>query len=87
MDDLATQYRGRIRVGRFMVYSRFGEVLYPQIKDRLKITYMPTVILFDRGVEVSRWELVGLEDLYRIDIDKYLKARATRRFTAAPPAR
>ena len=86
MDDLAIEYRGRIKVVRFMVMTRYLDVPSPEIKERYDITYIPTVILFDKGVEVDRWRLVVMEDVYRYDLNKFLKARAARAFAkgAAP---
>jgi thioredoxin-like negative regulator of GroEL len=78
MDDLATVYWGRIKVARFMVMTRYLDVPSPEIRERYDIVYIPTVILFDRGVEVDRWRLVVMEDLYRHDLNKFLKARAAR---------
>jgi hypothetical protein len=91
MDDLANEYRGRIRFARFMVMTRFLEVVSPEIREKYDLTYIPTVILFDRGVEVERWRLVVMEDVYRNDLNKFLKSRpaATRSsgmmYTSPPP--
>ena len=87
MDDLARDYWGRIKVARFMAMSRYGEVVSPDIKERYDIFYIPTVILFDKGREVVRWRLVVMEDVYRYDLNKYLKARAQRQaFSQTAPA-
>ncbi|MCX5673724.1 MAG: hypothetical protein NTX87_01840 [Planctomycetota bacterium] len=80
MDDLAREYWCRIKVARFMVMTRYLDVPSPEIKERYDITYIPTVILFDKGVEVDRWRLVVMEDVYRYDLNKFLKARAARAF-------
>ncbi|MCX5653302.1 MAG: hypothetical protein NTY65_01420 [Planctomycetota bacterium] len=86
MDDLAREYWGRIKVARFMAMTRYFDVPSPEIKKRYDIVYIPTVILFDKGVEVDRWRLVVMEDVYRYDLNKFLKARAARAFAkgAAP---
>lgn len=76
MDDLAREYWDRIKVARFMVMTRYLDVPSPAIKERYDITYIPTVILFDKGVEVDRWRLVVMKDVYRYDLNKFLKARA-----------
>jgi thioredoxin-like negative regulator of GroEL len=78
MDDLAKEYWGRIKVVRFMAMARFGDVPSPEIKERYDLTYIPTVILFDKGVEIDRWRLVIMEDVYRHDLNKFLKARAAK---------
>ena len=78
MDDLANEYWGRIKVVRFMAMARFGSVPDPKINERYDIFYIPTVILFDKGIEVDRWRLVAMEDIYRHDLNKFLKARAAR---------
>jgi hypothetical protein len=75
MDDLAIAYWGRIRVARFMAMTRYAEIVSPQIRDKYDIFYIPTVILFDRGVEVMRWRLVIMEDVYCYDLNKFLAAR------------
>ncbi len=84
MDDLAREYSGRVKVARFMIMTRYGDVPFPEIKDRYDIFYIPTVILFDKGVEVDRWRLIMMEDVYRYDLDKFLKARATNYLRPAP---
>ena len=78
MDDLAREYWDRIKVVRFMAMSRYMDVPSPEIKARYDLTFIPTVILFDKGVEVDRWRLVVMEDVYRYDLNKFLKARAAR---------
>ncbi|MCX5685352.1 MAG: hypothetical protein NT049_16975 [Planctomycetota bacterium] len=88
MDDLAREYWGRIKVVRFMAMSRYFDVPSPAIRDKYDLTYIPTVILFDKGVEVDRWRLVVMEDVYRYDLNKFLKARAAKapaRSAAASP--
>jgi len=85
MDDLARAYWGRIKVARFMVMTRYLDVPSPEIKERYDITYIPTVILFDKGVEVARWRLVVMEGVYRYDLNKFLKARAAKAFARGAP--
>jgi thioredoxin-like negative regulator of GroEL len=80
MDDLAKEYSGRITVARFMVMTRFFEQPSPGIRERLDLVCIPTVILFDQGVEVDRWRLVIMEAVYRHDLNKFLKARAAKAF-------
>jgi len=92
MDDLARHYWGRLTVARLMVMTRYLESAAPEIKERYDIACIPTVILFDRGVEVGRWRLVVMEAVYRHDLDKFLKERAARAFAArtarpAPPGK
>ena len=78
MDDLAREYWDRIKVARFMVMTRYFDVPSPEIKERYDLTYIPTVILFDKGVEVERWRLVVMEDVYRYGLNKFLKTRAAK---------
>ena len=73
MDDLAKRYWGRIKVARFVVMTRYFDVPSPAIRDRYDLTYIPTVILFDGGVEVERWRLVVMREVYLHDLDKFLK--------------
>jgi len=89
MDDLAIEYWGRVKVARFMAKTRYFDVPSPEINEKYDIFYIPTVILFDKGVEVARWRLVVMKDVYRYDLNKFLKARAARapKPAAAPPAR
>jgi thioredoxin-like negative regulator of GroEL len=63
------------------------DISSPEIKERYDIFYIPTVILFDKGVEVDRWRLVVMEDVYRYGLNKFLKTRQARAFNnaAAPP--
>jgi hypothetical protein len=87
MDDLAREYLGRVKVVRFMMMTRLLEVTSPAIKAKYDIEYIPTVILFDRGVEVERWRLVVMEDVYRYELNQFLKARAMKAFNRSlvPP--
>jgi hypothetical protein len=89
MDDLAIEYWGRVKVARFMAMSRYFDVPSPEIKEKYDLVYIPTVILFDKGVEVARWRLVIMKDVYRYDLNKFLTARAARapKPAAAPPPR
>ena len=89
MDDLAREYWGRVKVARFMAMTRYFDVPSPEIKERYDLVYIPTVILFDKGIEVDRWRLVVMEDVYRYELNKFLKARAARTFArdAAPAVR
>jgi hypothetical protein len=87
MDDLADQYRGRIRVARVMAMTADLQIVAPELHDRYDLTYMPTVILFDKGKEVMRWRLVVLEDVYRHDLDDYLRKRFGAPRALGTPAR
>jgi hypothetical protein len=93
MDDLAREYWGRVKVARFMAKTRYFDVPSPEIVERYDIFYIPTVILFDKGVEVCRWRLVVMEDVYRYDLNKFLKTRAAKEArvgepgSQSPPAR
>jgi len=78
MDDLAREYWGRVKVARFMAKTRYFDVPSPEIIERYDIVYIPTVILFDKGVEVERWRLVVMEDVYRYGLNKFLKTRAAK---------
>jgi len=84
MDDLAQEYWGRIRVARFMAMSRYFDIPSPEIREKYA-QYLPTVVLFDKGVEVERWRLVVMEDVYRYDLDKFLKTRPPSRRPAERP--
>ena len=70
MDDLSTEYQGRVRVTRFEIMSRFGAPTSPLIQQRYDVNVLPMVILFNRGVEVNRWVAVYLPDFYRHELDK-----------------
>ena len=85
MDDLAIAYWGRIRVARFMTMTRYAEIVSPQIRDKYDIFYIPTVILFDKGVEVMRWRLVIMEDVYCYDLNKFLASRRPAFAAGAAP--
>jgi hypothetical protein len=76
MDDLASEYRGRVKVARFMAMTADLQIVAPELHNKYDLTYMPTVILFDRGVEVMRWRLTVLEDVYRNDLNDFLQKRA-----------
>jgi hypothetical protein len=77
MDDLAIEYRGRIKVVRFMAMGRFGDIPSPEMREQYA-QFLPTVVLFDKGVEVDRWRLVIMEDVYRYDLNKFLASRRPR---------
>jgi thioredoxin-like negative regulator of GroEL len=78
MDDLAREYAGRITVARFMIMTRFFGLPAPELREEYKIYFNPTVILFDKGVEIDRWQMVIMGDACRHGLDKLLKARAAK---------
>jgi hypothetical protein len=44
----------------------------PEIKNKYDIFFVPTVILFDKGVEVKRWDVVYSKHEYEKELDKLL---------------
>jgi hypothetical protein len=75
MDDLAKEYVGRARVARFMIMTSYMSVPSTRIRDRYDINFVPIVVLFNRGVEVSRWTMIYMEDMYRSELDKLVPPR------------
>ena len=77
MDDLAIEYWGRVKVARCMAMSRYFDIPSPEIREKYA-QFLPTVVLFDKGVEVERWRLVIMEEVYRYGLDKFLETRPPR---------
>jgi thioredoxin 1 len=77
MDDLSKEYQGRVKVARFMIMSGYFTLPAPEIKEKYQIFYVPTVILFDKGVEIKRWDVVYSKHEYEKEIDRLLAGPIT----------
>jgi thioredoxin 1 len=73
--QLAEEYDGRVTVARFMIMTGHWTITSKETRNKYHIFYVPTVILFDKGVEVNRWNVVYAADPYRCELEKMLKAR------------
>jgi thioredoxin 1 len=76
LDELSKEYAGRVSVNKFMIMTAYWAITSFEIKDKYDIALVPTVLLFDRGVEIKRWPVIYGAGMYRPDLDKVLKARA-----------
>ncbi len=72
LDDLSQEYAGRVKVARFMIMTGYFTLPAPEIKNKYDIFFVPTVILFDKGVEVKRWDVVYSKHEYEKELDKLL---------------
>jgi thioredoxin 1 len=70
MNDLGREYAGRAIVARFELMKFHFAVTAPQLKDRYEIAMMPTVILFVKGKEQTRWVMNYTIGDYRKELDK-----------------
>lgn len=55
MDQLADEYRGRVTIAAFRLYTIFLEVTCSPIKEQCDISFTPTVVLFVNGQDKHRW--------------------------------
>jgi hypothetical protein len=86
MDDLAKQYMGRVRVAKFMIMTGYGTLPSTRIRDKYDINFVPIVVLFNRGIEVKRWTMIYMEDMYRDELDKVVRGRPVTPSPKAPAA-
>jgi thioredoxin 1 len=77
MDDLSTEYAGRVKVARFMIMTGYFTLPAPEIREKYDIVPVPTVLLFDKGVEVKRWYVVYSKHEYEKELDRLLGASTT----------
>ncbi len=67
VEELAEQYEGKVLVGKLDVDAN------PNIAGKYEVMSIPTVILFDKGVEVQRQIGFGGKDLYLEMLKKVVK--------------
>lgn len=78
-DQLSKEFDGRAKIVRFEIMTAYWTFPAPELKEKYEIFFVPTVILFDKGVEVQRWNVVYAAQPYRKALDKLLASP-----TAAP---
>jgi thioredoxin 1 len=72
LDQLAKEYQGRAKIAKFMIMKPWWAFPYWEFKQQYRIYYVPEVLLFNKGVEVKRWQVMYLIDPYRSALDKEL---------------
>lgn len=77
MQQLSNEYYGRATVAHFTIMSFYWTFPAWEIKQKYNIYFVPTVILFNKGVEVKRWDGgTWTADLYRQELDRLLPANS-----------
>jgi thioredoxin 1 len=87
LDQLADEYRGRVTVAAFRIYTFFLEVTCPPIKEQYDISFTPTVVLFVNGQEKHRWIVDYNADAYRKVLNEVAGASAPEAKPAQPSAK
>jgi len=87
MDQLADEYRGRVTVAAFRIYTFFAEVTCPPIKEQYDISFTPTVVLFVGGQERHRWIMDYNVDAYRKVLNEVVGPSAPPAEPAQPAAK
>jgi len=72
LKQLAEEYHGRVIFAGFEVMKPYFVVTSREVKQRYRIAYYPTVILFVVGEERKRWTLNYRLASYRKALDKVL---------------
>jgi thiol-disulfide isomerase/thioredoxin len=70
LGKLAREYQDRVIFARFQLMTPFFVVKAPELKERYKVSYFPTAILFVDGQEKKRWVLDYNLDKYREVLDE-----------------
>lgn len=55
LDRLAEEYKGRVEFVRFELMTPIFAVTSPELKDQYKVSFFPTVLLFDQAEVRGRW--------------------------------
>jgi thioredoxin-like negative regulator of GroEL len=76
LEQVAEEYEGRAKVVKFEIMTWYSTITSPEIRNRYGIALVPTVLLFNKGVEVKRWAVVYHAGPYREGLDKVLGAAA-----------
>ena len=84
MDKLTAEYEGRVAFTKFKITKLDFSTTSRELKDRYKLFWVPTVLLFVDGQEVKRWELNHLGDEFRTALDDVLAAPTAKRSLATP---
>ena len=78
MDDLSTEYAGRVKVARFMIMTGYFTLPAPEIREKYDVFFVPTVLLFDKGVVIKRWDVVYSKHEYEKELDRLLAGSTTQ---------
>jgi thioredoxin 1 len=70
LDQLADEYKGRMKFVSFEMMRPYFAVTCPEIQKRHRIAYYPTIVLFIKGEEKQRWILDYGIDHYRQVLDE-----------------
>ncbi|MCE5277845.1 MAG: thioredoxin family protein [Planctomycetaceae bacterium] len=84
INDMAPEYMGKVDFVKYKILESNFSPASKAIKDRYKLNWVPTTMLFVNGQEVKRWELNHGADEFRTALDEVL-ARPTAAKPAAAP--
>jgi len=70
LEQLAREYQGRAKIAKFMIMTPWWTFPYWDFKQEHRIFFVPEVLLFHKGVEVKRWQMMYLIEPYREELDR-----------------
>jgi thioredoxin 1 len=89
MNELAEEYKGRVVFARMRIMDESFTPTCPEVKNKYKLDWVPTEVLFVNGQEKQRWVFNHLKDEFREPINDVLLEQGRAREKAlqkqAPP--
>ncbi len=85
INDMAPEYLGKVDFVKYKILESNFSSASKEIKDRYKLNWVPTTMLFVNGREVKRWELNHGADEFRAALDETLANPTAARKTPAAP--
>ena len=73
VDQLASDYKGRLKVARVDVDQN------PQLSQSFQIRAIPTAVLFKKGKVVKMWVGLVSEDDLKVEVNKVVKRKAAKK--------
>jgi thioredoxin 1 len=86
MEQLSNEYAGKVKFYRFQLANVTWDNLCPEIKERYKLFWVPSVLLFYNGWERHRWELNHPIEEYRLGLNEIVAEAARKKPTSWPAA-
>lgn len=84
LDDLAKEYQGKVVFTKFKIREAYFVSSAPEIMDRYKLYWVPTVILFVNGKEKQRWTFNHSADEIRPALDEATNKPMAQRAVLTP---
>ncbi len=78
LEELIDEYAGRVKFVRFKIREATMQESAPEIMDRYKLFWVPTVILFVDGKEQKRWVFNHMAFEFRGVLDDVLSGRPVK---------